>query len=266
MSFWGPRRTGRGFARLSSGRDTDDAPGTRAVVISEGVLWTTGILSLASLMGADAALGQRPVLAAGIAGGLLFGVGAALNGACSFSTISRLAEGHVVMLFTLAGWAISIAIFTAGWPDFHPSVPSVHVSGALAIPFVVWMARELSSLWRRLGPIAEAFRAGFWAMSPAALLISLANSTLILVDRPWSFTSTALCSAGAIPIAPCRHAELLWMISGPALLAMIASARLRGAFRVRRLRLGAAARHLLAGLAMGAGASLIPGEMTVSSC
>jgi hypothetical protein len=133
------------------------------------------------------------------------------------------------------------------------------VPGVLAVPLTLWMLWELASLWRRRKAIGEAKRAGLWAMSPAVLLIALANSALILDGRPWSFTATALCSGSGLPIAPCFHTGLLWLISGAALLTMVASARLRGTFRLRRPRLGAAARHFLAGLAMGAGASLIPG-------
>ena len=54
-------------------------------------LWTTGILAWAVVLGFTVELGQRPVLASGILGGLIFGLGAGLNGACSFSTLSRLA-------------------------------------------------------------------------------------------------------------------------------------------------------------------------------
>ena len=40
---------------------------------------------------------------------------------------------------------------------------------------------------------------------------------------------------------------------------MIGSALLRRSFRIRRVRLAAALRHGLAGVAMGAGAALVPG-------
>lgn len=63
--------------------------------------WTLGLLSVAALTGLDADLSARPLMLTGLAGGILFGVGAGLNGACSFSTLARLAEGHGVMLMTL---------------------------------------------------------------------------------------------------------------------------------------------------------------------
>lgn len=222
-------------------------------------LWTSGLLSVAAVFGTEAALGQRALLASGVLGGLIFGIGAAINGACSFSTLSRLAEGHLVMLATLAGWAISIPVFAAYWPDLHQSVTQAGIPGLVLLPLCLWMVWELGGLWRRRRLIAHSFRVGAWALSPAVFLIALANSALILAGRPWSFTSTALCSGGNFPIAPCRDTGLLWLISGAALLTMIASAQLRGSFRMRPLRRAAAARHLLGGVTMGLGASLIPG-------
>jgi toxin CptA len=90
-------------------------------------------------------------------------------------------------------------------------------------------------------------------------LIAVANSALLLVGRPWSFTATALCTGGGVPMAPCGHVGLLWVISLVALLTMIASAWLRDSLRPRVPKAKAAIRHLAAGLAMGTGASLIPG-------
>ena len=42
--------------------------------------------------------------ALGLAGGLLFGDGAAVNGCCSLSTLTRLADGDLGMLAALAGF------------------------------------------------------------------------------------------------------------------------------------------------------------------
>ncbi|GAM62958.1 hypothetical protein JCM19232_4635 [Vibrio ishigakensis] len=42
-----------------------------------------------------------------LVGGLLFGMGAAFNGGCGVSTISRLTRGHVSMLATVVGWLTS---------------------------------------------------------------------------------------------------------------------------------------------------------------
>lgn len=212
-------------------------------------LWTAGLFSLASVLGAEAGLGQRPWAVSGVLGGLLFGLGAGWNGACSFSTLSRLAEGHVVMLFTLAGWGLAIPAVASLWPGLHAAALPGMVSRWWSAPVVLWMVFEAWGLCRRRQPALAAMRTGHWPLSVAVLLIG----------RPWSFTATVLCAADAAPIAPYAQGSGLWLISAAALAAMIGSAWLRGTFRLRRPRLRAAARHFGAGLMMGSGAALIPG-------
>ncbi len=68
-----------------------------------------------------------------------------------------------------------------------------------------------------------------------------------------------LCAVRAAPLSGCANGTSLWQISGAAILGMVCSAALRGSFRLRRIRLAAALRHGMAGVAMGAGAALIPG-------
>lgn len=222
-------------------------------------LWTAGFLALAAVLGAEATPGHRPLTGIGLLGGLLFGLGAGWNGACSFSTLSRLAEGHLVMLFTLAGWAVSIPAVAGLWPGLHAPPIAGTMGRWWAVPFALWMIWEARLVWVRRRNVVEGMRTGFWPLSIAVLLIALANVALLLVGRPWSFTSTVICTAGAAPMAPCDHPGPLWLISAAAMAAMIASALTRGSFRLRPPRLRAAARHFGAGLAMGAGAALIPG-------
>lgn len=222
-------------------------------------LWTTGILAWATMFGADVELGQRPLVRGGVAGGLIFGIGAGLNGACSFSTLSRLADGYLVMVFTLVGWAVSILFFQLFHPGFHLAVSGSAVPSAMAFPLSIWMLWEMRNFWRRRAVTLSGIKTGYWTLSSAVLLIAVANSALLLVDRPWSFTSTALCNTGAFQIAPCRHTGILWTVSLTAMVTMLGSSILRRSFRIRRPRAKAALRHLTAGLAMGTGASLIPG-------
>lgn len=70
-----------------------------------------------------------------ILGGGLFGFGAALNNGCGVSTISKLARGQVVMIFTVAGWFI-------GWQleellAVRPSVLVIEVPLTVNLGFLV---------------------------------------------------------------------------------------------------------------------------------
>ena len=223
-------------------------------------LWTLGFLSVASLFGAAPELAARPLSAMSLAGGMVFGIGAALNGACSISTMSRLAEGHASMLMTLAGWGIGLLVMQgAGLGPREPSVGS-GLSPWLLVPglaFMVWegtrLVLRLRRNWRGL------FVDGYWPLSLGVLVLAAANAGLLLVDRPWSFTSTAICSAEAVPLEACANPVSLWPVSGAALTAMIVSARLRGHFRLRPVRIRSALRRLMAGSLMGMGAAVIPG-------
>ncbi|MEI4263921.1 hypothetical protein [Roseovarius sp. D0-M9] len=68
-----------------------------------------------------------------------------------------------------------------------------------------------------------------------------------------------LCTVRAAPLSGCNNSTLLWLFSGAAILGMVGSAVWRRSFRLRRIRLVAALRHGMAGIAMDAGAALIPG-------
>lgn len=222
-------------------------------------LWTTAILGWAAVFGLDIDLAHRPVQAQAILGGAIFGIGAGLNGACSFSTLARLTEGHLAMFFTLAGWGVSIPGTLALLPMPELSGSTAAIPALLLLPLTLWMLWEGRSMWKRRRAIHDGFKNGYWALSVSVFLIALANASLLASGHPWSFTSTALCSAEKLPLSPCQELGLIGAISGTAMLTMLASAIWRKTFRVRRPKLRSAVRHFSAGLLMGTGAALIPG-------
>jgi len=222
--------------------------------------WTLGLLWVAALAGFDAALSARPLLLTGVAGGILFGVGAGLNGACSFSTLARLSEGHSVMLLTLVGWGLGLLMMSYLAPITQGSASATTLPGWLVLPSFAWLLWEGGRLARLVwGRGRGILTDGVWPLSLGVFLMALANSGLLLMDRPWSFTSTAICATGAVQVAPCAHQATLWLVSTTAIFAMVTSAVLRGSFRIRPMRLRSGVRRLGAGNLMGAGAAMIPG-------
>lgn len=223
-------------------------------------MWTLGLLSLASLGGFDANLSSRPLVFAGIAGGVVFGIGAGLNGACSFSTFARLAEGHGSMLLTLAGWGVGLLAVRNLTAVPQGGASATALPEWLFLPGLAWIAWEggrLVRLFLRQG--TGLMKAGHWPLSLGVFLVAFASTWLLLLDRPWSFTSTAICASQAAELAHCAHPETLWIVSGTAMLAMVASAMLRGSFRLRPIRRRSAVRRFCAGTLMGVGAGMIPG-------
>lgn len=227
-------------------------------------LWVTGLVALAALFGATPEYRHWPLGWTSLAGGIVFGIGSAINGGCTFSTLSRLVEGHVALLFTVLGWPVGLALIAALHRADALSAPAPTIAPAaptwLLVPLAPWMAWEAARIWRQLrgaGSLRAALGAPIWTLSFAVAVVAAANAGLLLNTGAWSFTTTFICATDA---APCTAtAPLLWPISLAALAGMAASAAMRGTARRRRLHPWAALRHGLAGVAMGLGAGMVPG-------
>lgn len=77
---------------------------------AKAAAWTTvvsGVIALVSPTSATQVLERLPH-GLGLVGGFLFGVGAAINGGCSLSTLQRLADGDLSMLGTLTAYILSV--------------------------------------------------------------------------------------------------------------------------------------------------------------
>jgi uncharacterized protein len=192
------------------------------------------------------------------AGGFLFGIGAALNGGCAFSTVSHLGGGDFGQFPTLLGLGLGFALHDS-W--IGPLMPSAEAqSGPLARPEPwslallatawIWTAREAVRL-RRPAPTARTDR--------AMVAIALASGVLYILHGPWMYTAgLAQGAAWAARGGPAPSALPLLLFAGTLAGATVA-AWVRGRFRPRRPRLGPALRGLAGGALMGAGAALVPG-------
>ena len=158
-----------------------------------------------------------------VGGGFLFGVGAAVNGGCAFSTLGQLANGNLWMLTTLFGFCMGVAGLSIMGPTLEPSqnmtplllkAPKQIIIIGLAL---LWLLAcwEIARLWRS----RDRGKSG-WQL---------------FLSRHYRLSTAAL------------------------LCGMILSAWQRGSLRLRWRRIQAWPRHLLGGTLMGAGAVLIPG-------
>ena len=189
-----------------------------------------------------------------LAGGFLFGVGAALNGACSFSTLSHLAEGDVSYSMTLAGFVAGVT--SAGTLPEPFELTAVRPEGAavavLAVA-LVWTVYEIVRLWRsraRDRELVALLGSHRYRLSSAALLLGVSGGALTTLQGGWTHTS-ALRSLEATSI----HVALIVAV----VVGMTLSARQRRAFRVEVRPVSQWLWHLGGGLLMGAGAARIPG-------
>jgi uncharacterized membrane protein YedE/YeeE len=241
--------------------------------IAKSVLWVVVITIpfLWFMPAAAASLGGWRLSWISLLGGLLFGIGAAVNGACAFSTLARLADGQLAMLGTLTGFLVGIVGFellagtglmfapTAG----TPLVGSVLAAGGAmaALVLALWGLYEAGRLWRTRAParLRELAVARQYRLSTAAMLIGLANGVLYLVDGAWGYTGTLQQSIEGwlqIRMWP-RSAQ--WILFAAMFAGMLASTWQRRSLRVERPPARAWLRTLLGGSLMGFGAALAPG-------
>ena len=242
----------------------------------QSVLWMaalTGLLVLAFGLTPRPTLTRTPIEWAAL-GGVLFGVGATVNGGCSLSTLHRLADGELGMLATLVGfvagvWA-SLGLLPEGalmrllpavspwlrWPDVAPWV------GGLLFGWALLQLRKLLQLAQH-GADAKVFRQALapnYHLSVAAALMGLAAGLLYATQGAWSYSNflrgEVLHRAAHATAPSAWHGILvIGLLSGMAI-----SAWERGSLAWRwPQRLAVWARHAGGGALMGLGAALVPG-------
>lgn len=226
----------------------------------KAVLWTTGILGFATWLGAGPELVARPLFWTTVTGGFLFGVGAGINRACVFSTLSLLAEGRVAMLVTVLGWLVGIRL--SEFLDAPPEAPSTTTAlptwlVAAILLWIVWEAFRLAKI--TFQSRFRVFLSDFWPLSFAVALVAISNAVLQLLDLRWTFTNVFLCSVKADAGGSCTDQSILAVLAGAAFAGMVGSAIARKSFHFQPAGLGSIFRKGVAGTMMGAGIGLIPG-------
>lgn len=210
--------------------------------------------------------------ALGLFGGFLFGVGAAINGGCSLSTLQRLADGDPRMLLSLAGLAAGILLWSAADAALGASraVPTQVVwerigDGAPVVLALLWLlaAWELTRLWRsRPRGLAPWHLPGVtdYRLSTSALVIGVSGGLLYGLLGPWTYSNylrTAVESAYRGGTGPGLFQA--WLLAA-LFLGMVASALQRGSF-LRRApgTRGGWLQNFAGGTVMGLGAAAVPG-------
>ena len=239
------------------------------LAFARSVLWVAGVTLAVALFVPDARL--RPeswaLTLAGLGGGLLFGLGAVVNGGCAISTLTRLGGGELGMLGALLGFGFGVVAVDAGTtlgllPIKAAAPPLATPAHAFApwllLALAAWMAWELLRLVRtrpRGAGLRALLLADLYRLSTAAALIGIANGLLYALHGPWVHTRTLrlVVSDGAGP------PMLFWALFAAVLAGATLSAWQRGSLRLDARPRPVWLRHVAGGLAMGAGAALAPG-------
>jgi uncharacterized membrane protein YedE/YeeE len=207
---------------------------------------------------------------AAIIGGFLFGVGAAVNGGCAFSTLGHLANGNLWVLTTLFGFCIGVAGLSFMIPMFEPcqaltpllfKAPKSLIFAVLALLwlflcweiFRLWKSRAKGNSWIQL------FLSRHYRLSTAALVLGFCGGVLYALHDAWTYTNALKRQVQSLwqPIEQPVTINLLLFLA--LFCGMLLSAWQRGRLRLRWRRIQTWPRHLIGGTLMGAGAVLIPG-------
>jgi uncharacterized membrane protein YedE/YeeE len=168
-------------------------------------------------------------------GGLLFGIGAGVNGACAYATMARMVDGEIGMLLTVFGFVLGVLIFVAllgTGTIVRPAPAPSQIPGVVATaPYIVvvllmlvvyefvriWRSREAGSKLSAL-VCAPAYR-----LSTAALLMGVAGGLIFLIFGSAGYTTTFQqvieAHAGTRPMPAYGR----WFVVGAVLFGMFAS-------------------------------------------
>lgn len=225
---------------------------TRLVAMAEASLWVAGGLLLA------AALTPLPAMPAGfalsgwtLAGGVLLGLGAWLNGACVFGAVARLGSGEWAYALTPAGYFLGCATVTLLFAPAAPqplATPSpLFAAPAAALPAVALLAA---------GRGAQLLRRRRWTPHAATTVIGITFLFSLLAAGAWAYTDLLADLARAMAHRLGARALLFGaLLAGAAWGGWTA-----GRWQARAPTPAQAARCLAGGALMGWGTLLIPGS------
>ena len=187
-----------------------------------------------------------------IFGGLLFGLGAAMNKGCSISTISKLASGHLYMLATIVGWIIGWLLLPFLTPPSNYQ-PLTGLSEPM-LPVLIPMAVILFFTIMKVSPISRKLILGI-------ICFGITASVLTLLEPQWSPSQLLkeLSYAFYHRDTPNWPVFERYMIIAGLVVGMALGAKNRLPFKTFQFRPRQCISHLTAGIIMGLGASLALG-------
>ena len=236
----------------------------RLIALGEAALWVAVGLLGARAAGLSMSLPGAfvPGLAT-VAGGVLLGLGAVINGACVFGAIARFGSGEWAYAATPIG-------FLLGCVAFNHLVPgaSATMGGAPLVDGPWWLAGLLVALaawraWRfvRRPAIPEGLRwrrrvAHRWTPHAATLTIAACFVVTFLVAGPWAYTDALAQLARGMS----KHGGFQLLLFAALLGGATLGGWSAGLLGHRRVTARVVLRCLLGGALMALGSLLIPGS------
>lgn len=203
-------------------------------------------------------------------GGVLFGIGATINGGCAFSTLTRLGAGNIGMLVSLIGFISGAAMLELLPLGKYPAIAADAQTGMallsgwhlpLTVLLSIWMLWELAKLWRSLQPSGwkNKLSAARYRLSTAALLMGGSNAILYVLIGTWPYTYVLGHAARDMVTGSALPVVLYWLLFMALVVGVFLSAWQGHRFRLALAPSRQWLNYLLGGMLMGAGAGFIPG-------
>jgi hypothetical protein len=197
---------------------------------------------------------QLPVTRQIVAGGVLLGLGAAINQGCFLGSVARLGRGDVVYGFTLVGIGLAMAFATqllATLPEQGPvaeNASALRLAHELLWPAAFFLPLAAFGLWRWLKRRRQPVL--------ALIVVGVAGGTVYACNPNWSYSSGLyrLATSGLQPGTLNTDAGAIAVLAG-----VVVSALIGRSFTLSKPKVAGAASRLVGGFIMGSGALLVPG-------
>ena len=235
----------------------------RAAALAEAALWSgTGFLVLQ-------AAGWMPALSAGydvsawtLAGAVVLGLGAVLNGGCVVGSVAKLGSGQWAYAATPLGFFLGckLADLSGTVPQAHAlAAPVALASAPTALGWLLLVALLLRALW--------AWQRHGWRFSPHAATASIGLIFALLVAMAGSWSYTDVLADIAHPMAQARrlNAPMQWSLAAALFAGALAGGLTAGRWTWPRSAPWSwpwrkALRCLLGGALLGWGSLWVPGS------
>lgn len=241
-------------------------------------LWVLGVTLLADwILPVDfVPASARQISMLTIGGGILFGVGATVNGGCAFSTLTRLGGGNVGMVASLAGFLVGAGahgVVTA--VGLTPALVETTAAlstvgpwrGLLTTVLSLWMVWELIRLCRSANP--ENWRQRLfpeqYRLLTAAVLMGLSHAVIYALIGLWPYTQLFGQVARRAMVGTPPRPSALWFLFAALIIGIGLSAWQGRRFILQWRPDPKWAAYGAGGVLMGLGAAMIPGAATTSS-
>lgn len=231
----------------------------------EAALWVSGGILVAR------ALQWSAIMPTGVevswntlAGAVLLGVGAWLNGACVFGAIARFGNGEWAYSFTPAGFFTGALAFQAlpqtSAPTSATASPVFASTSWLAVLFAVFIVWRVTSAYiakPASQPLLHWVRTSIWAPGAATVVIGITFVlVLILMGASWAYTDVLAELARGVGMNAFPRVLLLLALLIGAVLGGVTAKR----FTHTPLSYRGVARCFFGGMLMGLGSLMIPGS------